>query len=289
MSRLKSEFILRKISRTCDLVLCFGNLPPLFKLSCPVFVYVQNRLIVDDYNFCNFNHSARLRLTIEKMWLSKLKKNANIFIVQSLSMCNLLKNKLNIKSENVLISPFIHKSFFKDKEIFHNQNYSLTKKYDFVYVASGEPHKNHVMLIDAWCLLAKENLYPSLCLTLHNNDYNILKSNISKKKLSQNLSIINLGHLDKNDVKALYLDSSALIYPSLLESYGLPLIEASSFGLPILASELDYVRDSVNPVQTFDPNSAHSISRAVKRFLGIPERKIRVLDGSSFISKLYTN
>ena len=39
------------------------------------------------------------------------------------------------------------------------------------------------------------------------------------------------------------------------ESFGLPLLEASSIDLPIIASESDYVRDVCEPAQTFDPNS----------------------------------
>jgi hypothetical protein len=51
----------------------------------------------------------------------------------------------------------------------------------------------------------------------------------------------------------------------------MPLIEASQAGLPVLASELDYVRDVIDPEQSFDPESAISIARAVKRFIGEDE------------------
>ena len=37
-------------------------------------------------------------------------------------------------------------------------------------------------------------------------------------------------------------------------------------------SRMDYVRDILDPVETFDPNSAKSISRSVKRFLKIKEK-----------------
>ena len=62
--------------------------------------------------------------------------------------------------------------------------------------------------------------------------------------------------------------SKALIFPSKYESFGLPLIEASKMHIPIIASELDFVRDVCNPIQTFDPNSAISIARAINRFFG---------------------
>ena len=83
------------------------------------------------------------------------------------------------------------------------------------------------------------------------------------------------------------LRSKALIFPSLAESFGLPLVEAQEFNKPILASELDFVRDVCSPVDTFDPKSSLSIARAVKRFLGYTD--INNLDSNlSELVKLVT-
>src|SRR5690349_17847337 len=41
--RFSAEKWLRSNARAQDVVLCFGNLPPLFALRCPVVVFVQNR------------------------------------------------------------------------------------------------------------------------------------------------------------------------------------------------------------------------------------------------------
>ena len=84
----------------------------------------------------------------------------------------------------------------------------------------------------------------------------------------------------------LYGKASALIYPSTLESYGLPLLEARAAGLPILTGELDYVRDIVDPEQTFDPRSALSIARAVKRFMGAPQKRPPGETAERFLERL---
>ncbi len=85
------------------------------------------------------------------------------------------------------------------------------------------------------------------------------------------------------EVKSLYEFSRALIFPSRLESFGLPLVEARQAGLPILAPELDYVRDLIDPDEVFDPSSARSIATSVKRFMGVPESKALTLDAESFL------
>jgi glycosyltransferase involved in cell wall biosynthesis len=78
----------------------------------------------------------------------------------------------------------------------------------------------------------------------------------------------------------------ALIFPSLSETLALPILEARSLGLPILAAERDYVRDVVDPNETFDPESAHSIMRAVLRFLGKAEAPVTVASPEAFLSRL---
>jgi len=54
--------------------------------------------------------------------------------------------------------------------------------------------------------------------------------------------------------------------------------------LQILAPELDYVRDVIDPAQTFDPNSPTSIARAVLRHLKIPVTKTNAVDAKAFLA-----
>jgi len=66
----------------------------------------------------------------------------------------------------------------------------------------------------------------------------------------------------------------------------LPLVEAAACGLPVVAAELDYVRDVVTPLETFDPESPLSIARAVRRFLGCPETPEPVMTASEFVERI---
>jgi glycosyltransferase involved in cell wall biosynthesis len=54
-----------------------------------------------------------------------------------------------------------------------------------------------------------------------------------------------------------------LIYPSVIESFGLPLIESIEFNCKIIASNLDYVKEIVKPSVVFDPFSVSSISNSI--------------------------
>lgn len=275
LSRLKAECHLRKISKSDDIVLCFGNLPPLFKSRGKVFVYLQNRYLCSDGNLEGFSIKIKIRIALERIWLKLFLRDATV-IVQSETM---QRNTLTHLGRKTLIMPFA--STFSAKK----SNKAFGKDYDFLYVASGEPHKNHLNLIKAWIVLAKLGLFPSLCLTLHPERDNNLINTLELHKKEYGLKITN-NPVTSDEVSELYMRSSTLIYPSFFESFGLPLIEAKTHGLSIIASERDYIRDVIQPDTTFDPESEVSIARAVMRHMGINYPTNTLLSANQFLNNL---
>ncbi|MDC1433203.1 glycosyltransferase [Burkholderiales bacterium] len=284
LQRAKAEMWLAKNVRPQDTVLCFGNLPPLFKSKGHCVVFIQNRYLIDDVSLSRFSLKVMLRINIERFWLAEKLRNVDEFVVQTQTMKVLLQKKIEGKIK-IHILPFVEslQGYSRNLSLLASQE---KKDFDFIYVASGEPHKNHQCLLDAWSLLAKEGLFPSLCLTLNERDFGKICTEIVEKNKKHNMKVINVGALSRKEVLMYYVNAGALIYPSKFESFGLPLIEARQADLPILAGELDYVRDVVDPEQTFDPGSPMSIARAVKRFMGVNEAELPLLDASDFVKKI---
>lgn len=267
-----------------DVVLCFGNLPPLFRSRGHVLVFLQNRYLVDDVKLDGFPLKTRLRLWIERLWLSGRMWNVDEFVVQTPSMKNLLEARTKGRIP-VRVLPFManHEGYVRKIQPPEIQK---EKGFEFLYVASGEPHKNHRQLIEAWCLLANEGISPPLKLTLDRTQFSELNNWLGQKIEQYRLNVENLGSVPHGQVKQLYDRAGALIYPSTFESFGLPLIEARQAGLPILASELDYVRDVIDPEESFDPDSPVSIARAVKRFMLKEERPLSLQNAEGFLAHI---
>ena len=96
------------------------------------------------------------------------------------------------------------------------------------------------------------------------------------------------GECSHDEIKMLYRQSSAMIYPSLFESFGLPLIEAVSFELPVLASNSSYVADVIVPSSVFDPTSSQSIAESVQTFPGTSATlNISLYDANSFLAQAF--
>ena len=285
--RLQAERWLAKAASANDTVLCFGNLPPLFKTAGRVIVFVQNRYLIDDVSLKYFPLKTRIRLQIERWWLSSRAKNVNAFAVQTPSMQAILRSSGIAHGKPVCVLPFVGVSDGYQRSL-DLQKPGTGANSTLLYVGSGEPHKNHRQLIEAWCLLAQEGLCPALWLTLDEKANAALCTWIAKKKHDFGLNLQNLGWQSHAQIEQLYTRVQALIYPSTFESFGLPLIEARQAGLPVLASEIDYVRDVLDPEETFDPMSAISISRAIKRFMGIEESPLPLIDAKSFLDQIFS-
>lgn len=280
-SRLCAEWRLWRYTRTDDLILCFHGLPPLLHLRGRVVVFVQNRILLETSSLVGYPLFTRIRLTIERLWTRVLQRNCNRYIVQTPSMADAVQRCLG-KHVEVSVLPFAPSIFsFSPKKI-----PTSACKYDFAYVASGEAHKNHGNLLEAWRLLANAGLKPSLALTINPQLSPLLSEEIARHTQEYELNIVNLGQIPALDIPNLYQSSSALIFASKTESLGLPLIEATQLGLPVIAPELDYVRDIIQPAETFNPNSPVSIARAVRRFLGNAEPAVQIHSAEEFLAEV---
>jgi len=276
--RVAAEWWLCRQVTMNDNVLCFGNLPPLFRLQGKVNLFLQNRYLIDEeVSLAGLPWATQFRLRIERVWLLSCISHAQRVFVQTPTMQRLAEVRLRIP---VSCASFVPNRVFASTRVTRQEH--LTR-FDFIYVASGEAHKNHLALIRAWAVLAQEGFFPSLALTLAEPHFQKLLHQVNEECASKNLQICNLGVLAHEDVLARYSDARALIYPSSFESFGLPLIEANFMGLPVLAPELDYVRDILDPVESFDPESPLSIARAVKRFLAKPAAPMKPMAFDEFL------
>jgi len=278
-SRLNGECKLRAASEPGDLLLCFHGLPPLLPNRARVVVFLQNRNLLGLNPLSAFSARTGLRLALERFLSARARHRVAEYLVQTPTMARQLSTWYGPGCPPVRVLPFA--------DHFPAPPNDLPATWDFVYVADGEAMKNHGRLLQAWQLLAEQGFRPSLALTLGSRDSALL-ARIDEMRVRFALNVVNLGHLPRDDVLKLYLQARALIFPSTSESFGLPLIEAGRLNLPIVASELDFVRDVCAPVQTFDPLSAVSIARAVKRFLGAQEALVNVGDAAAFWTALKT-
>ena len=282
---LQRIIISMKISRnakTQDVLFIFNSLPPLVKSKAITITYVHSPQFVGMHKFSNYVIKERIRFLIETLWFKIFYKNSDLYWVQTVSMKNLLKNKYN--NIRVEVVPFVDDLLFD--LLSSNKKFPVLnseKQITFFYPASGTGHKNHKILLQAFEELDRMGENVKLFLTLPPAIFDEMTSG------SPIRNVVNLGIINRTEVLEKMKSSSALIFPSKAETFGIPLIEATGLGTPIIASELDFVRDVCIPTETFNPDSYHSILNSILRF-SKGDHTISIesfLSADDFANKLY--
>jgi glycosyltransferase involved in cell wall biosynthesis len=86
--------------------------------------------------------------------------------------------------------------------------------------------------------------------------------------------VVRTGPISDGQLKALYQNAIALVFPSLYEGFGLPPLEAMSCGCPVLAANAAAIPEVCGDgVAYFDPYSVADIERSVRLLLDNPERR----------------
>jgi glycosyltransferase involved in cell wall biosynthesis len=186
------------------------------------------------------------------------------WIVQSEMVKKLLKRHWGIDINKILVYPFFKEHFFKSNSI---------RKIDYLFVADGVPQKNHNFLFSTWELLAtKYKFFPTLYTTINELRYTELSVKIKELK-GKGINVVNIGTVSNDQLINLYQQTKYLIFPSLAESFGLPLIEASMVGCKVLASDLEYVDQVIDASALFDPKNSLELAELIH---GIETNKINL-------------
>jgi glycosyltransferase involved in cell wall biosynthesis len=113
------------------------------------------------------------------------------------------------------------------------------EQFNLFFPAQPFVYKNHKIVFNALNNLDKE-LQKKITLHLTCDKEDLLHLYTASDYL---FHVNYLGNISFEKVLSLYKNADALLFPSLIESLGLPLIEAASFGIPIIAADLPYARE----------------------------------------------
>lgn len=168
-------------------------------------------------------------------------------------------------------------------------NIVLPKNFIF-YPATFWPHKNHIILIKALKKLSSR--FPDLSLVLTGAIKNTkLKKEIDDLVSSYNLSrrVIYLGYLSNEDLNYVYQKAKALVFPSSFEGFGLPIIEAFKYSLPVVAADNTSISEVVGDAGLlFETNNLEMLIKYIKKILLNHDLREELIDKGLRRAKIFS-
>jgi glycosyltransferase involved in cell wall biosynthesis len=202
--------------------------------------------------------------------------NSTSFIVQAKWLKKILSEKHKIKTDKIyVIKPKGGGVFTAEKASGYKDSVS-SQKFNIIYPATPIFYKNHVVLIEAFNILKARTDINDLVLnvTFHEGEHKMFDVLVKRYDLRE--CVHYLGYLTREQLYKKYEQSSLMVFPSYVETCGLPLLEGASMRLPVIASDLPYANemlegyDGVVFVKYDDP---HEWAKEIEVFLQMKDSK----------------
>lgn len=134
--------------------------------------------------------------------------------------------------------------------------YAAPERPYFVYIATIEPRKNHLLLLNVWRRLIERygDAAPVLVLVGRRGWENENVIDILERSEAIKGHVIEAGGLSDRQMDELVAGACAMVMPSFEEGFGMPVIEALSAGVPVICSDISAHREVGGPVPDYlDP------------------------------------
>ncbi len=236
--------------RKPDLFWTPGFMPP---MNCEL------PFIVTVHDLIHLKYGNRLQVIyFNKVIRPLLKKAAYVFTVSEYSRREIL-NWTDLPPEKVVTIYNAVSSGYTDIGAKFNPGYQY-----LLYVGNKRYHKNLRRLLEAF---ARADLSDDIKMVLTGDATSELLNLADELNISGRL--VFLGFVNENDLPSVYREALAVMFVSLYEGFGIPLIEGMACGVPVLASNSSALPEiSGGAAYLVDPHDVNEISSGIEKVVG---------------------
>jgi glycosyltransferase involved in cell wall biosynthesis len=158
----------------------------------------------------------------------------------------------------------------------YKREYSLGKHVNLLFVGILQERKGVIYLIQSIARIQYKNIMLHLVgdLNFEPEYVDFLKKTIKRLGLLDKVKI--WGRVGNDVLNDLYIKSDIFILPSLYEGFGLVVLEAMKYGLPVIASKVTYLPELVKDMENgilVPPKNVSKLAYAIDTLCGKPEMR----------------
>jgi glycosyltransferase involved in cell wall biosynthesis len=248
----------------CDLVLCPSTVPFIRSLTVPLVSIVYDL----QHRDCPQFFTREQRFFRERQLAQACAVAARVVCISETVRERLL-DAMTVVPERVVSIPLpvMHDVRTKSRTASRQllARWELPADGFLLYPANSWPHKNHVRLLAAferYCVEQPQSSLTLVCTGVLDDRMRSYRDGLATTAIRGRVWFT--GYCPPDVLIALFQACKAVIYPSLYEGFGLPVLEAMVAGRPVLCSDLPVLREVAGSAATFfDPASTRAICGAI--------------------------
>jgi glycosyltransferase involved in cell wall biosynthesis len=256
--------------------------------SLPLLQSAKKAVVIHDLCFEDYpNYLQRPNREFLKKFVPRSVREADLVITISSSTEKAMQKHYGINKDKVLITPIPPAKPYKAK-VAKPKGLLLPKKF-ILFVSTLEPRKNYINLVWAYAKLPP-SLKAEYGLVLAGGigwDTEEPMAEINQLQEAGE-KIIVTGYISESDRAYLYQNASLLVSPSHYEGFGMPLLEAMSYGVPVAASNIAVFHEVAGDAAVyFDKDSLEDIASKIETILSGNETRDKLLRNADNQLKKY--
>lgn len=183
-------------------------------------------------------------------------KNSKKIIVPSFATKEQLVKHYQADSKKIEV---IYEGF--DPQIKYEKTKELVSKNYILYVGNAYPHKNLPLLFDAFKSLKNTHNIDLVCIGREDFFYKRMK-NVAPD------NTYFLHDVDDSQLFNYYTNARLFVMPSLMEGFGLPILEAMSLSCPVICSDTPALKEiGGDACLYFNPNNSEMVRETIQKVL----------------------
>lgn len=199
-------------------------------------------------------------------------KRAKKIITSSFWWKEKIADKYHLSEDKIsVIYDGVEKKFHQAPISQLSKTTKILKKYQIqkpfiIYTGSLYPHKNVENLIKALLIVNKTNKLYLTIVCARNVFYQRFCKKVKELGAENEVGLV--GFIPDRELSLIYQQATAFVFPSKLEGFGLPGLEAMAVGLPVLASDIPVFREIYEKaVLYFSPTDHNNIALKIKEIM----------------------
>jgi len=273
---------------SCSIILCPYNTFPLVNYGAKRLVIVYDVIYL--HSLRQVPLSPSITQNIMRFYRSFIVKHFLRFVDQVATISNYSRNEIisrtNISPRLVTVIPLARGDILSNENKVVSESTTATlnlkaKPY-FLHLAAVDPRKNTRLVINQFLKFAREHTQYRLVLV------GKLPPSLVNTVEQEN-NIVYLGTVSDKELVELYKSAFCLLFPSRLEGFGLPVLEAFTTGCPVITTSLSAIPEVAQDAAIYiDLDSPNDLSKKMYELHSNPSLQNNLIIKGKLIAKKYS-